>query len=469
MSRVTIVGASGYLGLSYAVALVHLGHRVIGIDLNAAAVERLNAGRSPIYEPRLDELLTEGLKSSRLSFVTEYASAVPDAEFILLCVGTPGLSDGQTDMRQVQSGAAQIGKHVAPGQHVIVVNKSTMPIGTGDHVAQLISEHAPDSAEVRVVSNPEFLREGSAIHDILSPDRIILGTDDRSAADAVAGLYAPLDAPIVYTDRRSAEMVKYAANAFLATKISFINEVAQICDRLGANVTTVAHGIGLDSRIGDKFLNAGLGFGGSCFPKDVSALARMADMSGLHPQMLRAVMEINRDIRRRFVVRLDQLLGGLDGRVIATWGLSFKEDTDDLRNSPALDIIRMLQERGATVRAFDPHAMDKAAPLLPAVIMCEHAHDSATGADAVALITPWAEFRGIDFARIAKLMRGDLIADGRNLWDPEEVRDAGLRYLGIGRAADESSVDEDSVATPVLAPIERSASHQQLVGARLRP
>jgi UDPglucose 6-dehydrogenase len=433
MARICIVGGSGYVGLGYACALADLGNDVIGLDVAAERVVALNRGEPLMYEPGLEELLERNLAAGRLRFTTDYAEAVPEAEFVFLCVGTPSLSDGDADMRQVRAAAVAIGRHLVPGAFAYVVNKSTMPIGSAELVAQLIAEHAPAGAGFAVVANPEFLREGSAVHDILHPDRIVLGAEDWAAAEAVAALYAPLDAPTLITDCRSAEMVKYAANAFLATKISFINEVARVCERLGADVTVVAEGMGLDPRIGPRFLHAGLGFGGSCFPKDVGALTRMADDAGMHPGLLRAVLEINADIRRRFVARAEKLLGGLDGRVLAVWGLSFKEDTDDLRESPALDVIAMALERGAAIRAHDPAAMVNAARRFPQVAMCTSPYEAADGADAVVVCTPWREFRQVDLERVAAAMRGDLLLDGRNLYDPPAVAAAGLRYEGIGR------------------------------------
>lgn len=460
MARICIVGGSGYVGLGYAAALADLGNDVIGLDLDEGRVAALNRGEPLIYEPGLEELLARNLAAGRLRFTTDYTAAVPGADFVFLCVGTPSLSNGDADMRQVRRAAVDIGKHLRPGFRAIVVNKSTMPLGSAELVAQLVAEHAPEGAEFAVVANPEFLREGSAVHDIFRPDRIVLGATDRSAAEAVAALYAPLGAPTLITEPRSAEMIKYASNAFLATKISFINEVARVCERLGADVTVVAEGMGLDPRIGPRFLHAGLGFGGSCFPKDVGALTRMADDAGLHPGLLRAVLEINADVRGRFVGRLEKLLDGLDGKTLAIWGLAFKEDTDDLRESPALDIIAMAQERGAAVRAHDPAAMANAARRFPQVTMCASPYDAATGADAVVVVTPWREFRQVDLGRVAKAMRGDLLLDGRNLYDPAAVFAAGLRYEGMGRGSLPSAelpVDPSAAVTTFVATTQVSA------------
>jgi UDPglucose 6-dehydrogenase len=433
MTPICVVGGGGYVGLGYAVALAELGHQVVGLDIDADRVERLNRGDSPVYEAGLPEMLRRTLDGGRLRFTTDYAEAVPGSDIVFLCTGTPSLSDGEADLRQVRAAAASIGAHLQPGTTTIIVNKSTMPVGTAERVAGIVAEHAPQSADFAVVSNPEFLREGRVLHDILHPDRVVLGGDDADALAAVASLYEPLGAPIMQTDHRSAELIKYAANAFLATKISFINDIARLCERLGADVTVVAKGIGADERIGPRFLHAGIGFGGSCFPKDIGALTRMAEGAGLHPGLLRSVLEINREAQRRFVARADELLGGLDGREIAVWGLSFKEGTDDLRDSPAVEVVKLLVERGATVRAHDPAALPNAAARLPGILLREDPYDAAEGADAVALCTPWPEYAAIDFGRLKRVMCGDLLLDGRNMLDMAEVEAAGLRYVGIGR------------------------------------
>lgn len=433
MTHICVVGGGGYVGLGYAVALAELGHDVVGLDIDAARVDRLNRGESPIFEAGLPEMLQRNLAAGRLRFTTEYDRAVPTSDIVFLCTGTPSLSDGEADLRQVRAASMSIGTHLQPGSSTIIVNKSTMPVGAAELVAGIVAEHAPATAGFAVVSNPEFLREGRVLEDILHPDRIVLGSDDADAMAAVAALYEPFGAPILRTDHRSAELIKYAANAFLATKISFINDIARLCERLGADVTVVAEGIGADERIGSRFLRAGIGFGGSCFPKDVGALTRMAEGAGLHPGLLRSVLEINRDAQRRFVARADTLLGGLDGRTVCVWGLAFKEDTDDLRESPAVAVVEMLMERGASVRAHDPAALANAAPRLPGVTLCEDRYEAARGADAVLICTPWPEYRETDFARLAGLMHGNILMDGRNMLDAAEVASANLHYEGIGR------------------------------------
>jgi len=436
VARICIVGGGGYVGLGYAVALAEMGHDVVGLDINAARVDQLNAGDSPIFETGLPEMLRRNLHVGRLRFTTDYAEAVPDSEIVFLCTGTPSLSDGEADLRQVRAAALAIGEHLQSGSRTVIVNKSTMPVGAAELVAGIIAEHATVGASFAVISNPEFLREGRVLYDIMQPDRIVLGGDDEAALETVAALYEPFGAPILRTDHRSAELIKYAANAFLATKISFINDIARLCERLGADVTVVAQGMGADERIGTRFLHAGIGFGGSCFPKDVGALTRMAEGAGLNPGLLRAVQGINHEAQRRFVTRAAELLNGLDGRPVCIWGLAFKEDTDDLRESPSVAVAEMLLERGAIVRAHDPIALANAARRLPELQLFDDQYDAATGADAVLLCTPWRVYLETDYARLAAGMQGDLVLDGRNFLDANAVRAAGLCYEGIGKGRD---------------------------------
>lgn len=430
MAQISIIG-SGYVGLVSGAAFADLGNDVFCVDIDAAKVQRLRDGECPIYEPGLPELLARNIKSKRLHFTTDYSEALPASDFVFICVDTPSSASGEADMRAVRKAAEMIAEHLKDG--AVVVNKSTMPIGSGDMVTQIIREHVDSSKEFAVVSNPEFLREGSAVYDVLNPDRVVLGTDDHAAAEKVSELYSVLNAPTVITDRRSAEMIKYASNSFLATKISFINEIAQICERVGADVTTVARGMGYDPRIGSLFLQAGIGYGGSCFPKDVKALAHMAHEADCHPQLLHAVMEINADQRRRFVRKLQEHIGDVHGKEIAVWGLAFKQDTDDIRESPSLDIIGMIQQRGGTVRAFDPAAMDNAQRALPQTRICQTPYEAVEGADALCVVTPWNEFKQANMGRVAELMREPLVLDGRNLYDADEMRSLGFTYVGIGR------------------------------------
>jgi len=433
VAKIAVIG-TGYVGLCTAVTFAHLGNAVIGLDIDAAKVARLTAGACPIFEPGLETLLAEQTATGRLSFTTTYGDAIPAADFVFICVNTPPAPDGGADMRFVRAAASAIGASLAPGHRAIVVDKSTMPVGSGDMVHGLLGEHAPAGAGFAVVSNPEFLREGAAVHDMLHPDRIVLGSADRAAAEAVSALYAPFAAPTLITDLRTAEMIKYASNAFLATRISFINEVARICEGVDADVRQVAAGMGMDKRIGPHFLNAGIGFGGSCFPKDVMALAHMAEAAGCVPQLLHAVLEINREGRRSIVTRLTRLLGTLEGATIAIWGLAFKPETDDLREAPAIEIVRTLRACGATVRAYDPVAMGGAQTLLPDVTMCADAYSAAEGADAVVLVTEWEMFKSVNFRRLHAIMRRPVLMDARNMYDGREMREIGFTYAGVGVA-----------------------------------
>ncbi len=430
MAVITIIG-TGYVGLVTGAAFADLGNTVFGVDIDAEKIERLSRGITPIYEPGLEEIVARNVRAKRLIFTTCYDEAVPNSEFVFICVDTPSSFDGDADMRAVRSASEMIGRSMSG--HTIVVNKSTMPIGSGDLVQSILEETRSPDATFAVVSNPEFLREGSAVSDVFSPSRVVLGAEDRTAADRVAELYRTQGAPIVITDRRSSEMIKYASNAILATRISFINEMAQICEQVGADVTVVAQGMGYDPRIGPLFLEAGIGFGGSCFPKDVKALAFMAEEVGCHPQLLHAVLEINRDMRRRFVWRLQNLIGELHGRRIALWGLAFKQDTDDTRESPGLDIARILQQRGATVVAYDPAALQNARHELPEIEYADDPYTAVEGADALLVATPWNEFKHADLRRVRELMRTPVLLDGRNIYKREEISDLGFIYAAVGR------------------------------------
>ena len=432
--NIAIIG-SGYVGLASAVCLADLGHSIIGVDLDADKVGALQQAVSPIYEVGMDELLATHRRTGRLRFTTSYERALADAEFAFICVGTPPRPDGTPDLSYVRAAVASIAKHLPADRVVTVVNKSTLPVGSVDDVHEWLLAGSPAGARFRVVSNPEFLREGRAVHDVFHPDRIVIGAHDLAAAEAVAGLYVGIDAPVLLTDPRSAELIKYASNAFLATKISFVNQLAELAERVGADVTVISAGMGLDPRIGPGHLWAGLGYGGSCLPKDVAGLASMARTADVAMPLLDAVQDINGRQRRRVVERLDALLDGLVGRRIGIWGLAFKEDTDDLREAPALDIVMLLQAAGvAEIRAYDPQAMGRAMPLLPGVMLCTDVYEAASGVDALILVTPWPDFLDVDLERIAATMRGRLVFDGRNYLRRDDVRRAGLVYAGIGTA-----------------------------------
>lgn len=430
MNTICVIGTS-YVGLTTGTCLADLGHRVVGIDIDAAKIASLNEGVLPIHEIGLGEVVQRNIEAGRLSFTTSYAEGMREAQFVFIAVGTPDDGSGGADLSQVRAAAREIAENLH--QPVVIINKSTVPIGTGDLVTSIIDEYKRVDVPFAVVSNPEFLREGSALWDCMNPDRIVLGSNVPEAMDTVEELYVSLGAPVIKTDLRTAEMIKYASNAFLATKISFINEVAGVCQKLGADVKQVALGMGYDARIGPQFLDAGLGFGGSCFPKDVNALIRMARDAGQHPQMLEAVMEINRDQRRWVVNTLKEQLGGLEGRTIGLLGVAFKANTDDIRDAPALDFMHALHAEGAQVAAYDPAAAENARRLAPHVDFVSDPYSVAEGADAVVLVTEWNEFTNLDLTDIKTRMRGDLLLDGRNLYDPATVAALGLRYIGVGR------------------------------------
>jgi len=430
MKQICVVGV-GYVGLVTAACFADLGNRVIALDISEEKIVGLKRGEMPIYEPGLAELVARNVRAGRITFTTTYADGLKDTEFVFIAVGTPSGVDGEADLRYVATAAETIARVMtAP---LIIINKSTVPVGTGDWVADIVRRSQPNPIPFSVVSCPEFLREGSAISDFMQPHRTVLGSLDRDAAERVAQLHLSLRAPIMITDLRTAEMIKYASNAFLATKISFINEIANICEALGADVKEVAVGMGYDKRIGPQFLDAGLGYGGSCFPKDVKALAYMAADKGRHPQLLRAVMEINDDRRPMVVSRLTELLGDVRDKTIGLLGLSFKPNTDDLRDAPSINIAETLLDLGAHVRAYDPVAMNAAGALLPEVEMQTDPYTMAKDCDALAVVTEWNEFKNLDLIRIHDLLRQPIIVDGRNIYDPEEMGCLGFHYRGFGR------------------------------------
>ncbi len=431
MSKICVVG-TGYVGLVTGACFADLGNQVTCLDIDETRIEKLVKGIMPIYEPGLEQIVSQNVHAERLQFTTNFNDALKDAEFAFIAVGTPSGDDGEADLQYVRSAAESIADLV--DHPIIVVNKSTVPVGTGDWVADIIRKRrAGRDLNFNVVSNPEFLREGSAINDFMNPDRVVLGSINRDAANRVAQLYLILRCPILVTDLRTAEMIKYASNAFLATKISFINEIANMCEELGADVVEVSRGMGLDKRIGMHFLDAGLGWGGSCFPKDVKALAHMAVLHGTHPQLLQAVMEINRNQRRKVIFKLRKALGNLDEKVIGVLGLSFKPNTDDVREAPALELIHLMQNEGAIIRAYDPQAMETAGQLIKRITLCKNSYEVAEGADALVLVTEWNEFKQLDFKRIRELMRLPILVDGRNAWNPDILRQAGFQYIGVGR------------------------------------
>ena len=431
MKQICVIGV-GYVGLVTAACFADLGNRVIALDVDENRVENLKKGIMPIYEPGLEELVERNTKGGRLSFTTSYAESLKNVEYAFIAVGTPSGMDGSADLQYVNSAARSIAQNMtAP---LVIINKSTVPIGTGDWVADIIKSAQSKPIEFAVVSCPEFLREGSAIADFMNPHRTVIGSLDRDAANKVAQLHLPLRAPIVITDLRTAEMIKYASNAFLATKISFINEMADLCELVGADVKEVAAGMGYDARIGRHFLDAGLGWGGSCFPKDVEALAYMAKEKGLNPRILNQVMDVNYDRRKAVVKHLEKLLGGsLQGKRIGLLGLAFKPNTDDMRDAPSIDISNTLIAAGAQVRGYDPVARKTAAPLMPAVEICENVYEMAEGCDALVVVTEWNEFKQLDLTKIKKLLKSPVIYDGRNIYDPALMKEMGFAYRAIGR------------------------------------
>jgi UDPglucose 6-dehydrogenase len=467
--RVCVIG-TGYVGLVTGACLAHIGHHVICVDNNPEKVKLMQSGRSPIYEPGLSEIMQSAMTTAHLSFTTDLSAGIRHGEVLFIAVGTPPLPNGESDTRYVEAVACGIGANLND-DYKVIVNKSTVPIGSGDWVRQLILDELsnrqqalqiPVIANFDVVSNPEFLREGSAVYDTFNPNRIVLGSNSKRPISIMQELYAPIvkgqfaqgkllpEVPVVVTDLGSAEMIKYAANAFLATKISFINEVANICDRVGADITQVAKGIGLDSRIGNRFLQAGIGWGGSCFPKDVSALVHIANDYGYSAQLLEAAVTVNQRQRLLAVEKLQQVLKILKGKTIGLLGLTFKPDTDDLRDAPSLDLIEELSRLGAKVKAYDPIVNATELPST-SVELVANVEQLAQGCDALVLVTEWQEFLQVDYAQIATLMKTPTMIDGRNYLEPEKLVQAGFFYIGIGRPSEANQLVEKRLDRTAIA------------------
>ncbi|MEA3039595.1 MAG: UDPglucose 6-dehydrogenase [Sphingomonadales bacterium] len=433
--RIAMIG-TGYVGLVSGACFSDFGHDVVCVDKDERKIEALRRGLMPIYEPGLDQLVERNVRDGRLSFTTDLAAGVADSEAVFIAVGTPSRrGDGHADLSYVFGAAEEIAG--ALNRSAVVVTKSTVPVGTGDEVERILRETAP-AAKAWVVSNPEFLREGAAIEDFKRPDRIVVGIEDEEAAEILREIYRPLylnKAPLLFTSRRTAELTKYAANAFLATKITFINEIADLCERVGADVQDVARGIGLDNRIGPKFLHAGPGYGGSCFPKDTLALLKTAEDRGAPLRIVESVVKVN-DARKRAMGRkvIEALGGEARGRTVAVLGLTFKPNTDDMRDAPSLSIVQALQDAGANVRGYDPEGVEQARPLMEGVEFFDNPYAAAAGADAVVLVTEWDVLRALDLERLARTMAQPIFVDLRNIYPPEEVEQAGLRWYGIGRA-----------------------------------
>ena len=432
--RIAMIG-SGYVGLVSGACFSEFGHDVVCVDQDGAKIERLAAGEIPIFEPRLEELVAGNVKAGRLSFTTDLEGAVKAAEGVFIAVGTPSRrGDGHADLSYVYAAAKEVA--AALDGYTVVVTKSTVPVGTGREVERIIAEARAD-AEFDVVSNPEFLREGSAIDDFMRPDRVVIGTQSERAREVMRQLYRPLfliETPILFTTRQTAELIKYAANSFLAAKITFINEIADLCEAVDADVQDVAKGIGLDGRIGPKFLHAGPGYGGSCFPKDTLAIVRTAEEAGQPLRIVEAVAAVNEARKERMAGKIIAACGGsVKGKVVAVLGLTFKPNTDDMRDAPSLNVVAGLQAGGATVRVFDPEGMEEAKALMDGVEWCKDAYDAADGAEALTIVTEWNEFRALDLERIKSLMKSPVMVDLRNIYDPADMAQAGFQYTCIGR------------------------------------
>jgi UDPglucose 6-dehydrogenase len=432
--RVTIVG-TGYVGLVSGACFADFGHQVICVDKDAGKIERLHQGVMPIFEPGLEDLVASNVKASRLSFTTDLSEAVKDADTVFIAVGTPSRrGDGHADLSYVVQAAREIAEHMQG--YTVVVNKSTVPVGTGDLVQSIMSEVNP-KGDFSVVSNPEFLREGAAIGDFKRPDRVVVGTEDERARQVMRELYRPLflnETPILFTDRRTSELIKYAANAFLAVKVAYINEMADLCERVGANVQEVARGIGLDNRIGKKFLNAGPGYGGSCFPKDTLALMRTAQEVHAPVTIVEATVASNTNRKKRMAGKIIEACGGdVTGKTIGILGLTFKPNTDDMRDSPSLDIVPALLAAGAKIKAYDPEGMEEAKKELSGIEMVDGPYAVAHNTDAIVILTEWDQFRALDFERIAMQMKKPVMVDLRNIYNPDDLRKDGFTYVSIGR------------------------------------
>jgi UDPglucose 6-dehydrogenase len=440
--RIAMIGA-GYVGLVSGACIADFGHQVTCVDKDSIKISALNAGEIPIYEPGLDAIVQSNVRQGRLSFTTELSETLDEADAVFIAVGTPSRrGDGHADLSYVYAATREIA--LALKRFTVVITKSTVPVGTGDEIERIIRELRPD-IDVAVVSNPEFLREGAAIHDFKHPDRIVVGTDDERAKAVIAEIYRPLylnRAPIIYTGRRTAELIKYAANAFLATKITFINEIADLCERVGADVQEIARGIGLDNRIGSKFLHAGPGFGGSCFPKDLRALIKTAQDNEVPLRILEAVETVN-DTRKRAMARKvsSAFAGALRGKRVAVLGLTFKPNTDDLREAPSIALITALQDMGAQVRAYDPVGMEQAKQVLTDVTYCRDPYDCVEDADAVVIVTEWEQFRALDLERVKDLMACPVMVDLRNVYGPEDMKRYGFAYSSVGRLPTQQPVN----------------------------
>ena len=428
--KIGIIG-SGHVGLVTGACFAHLGHEVICMDQDERKIAMLKKGKTPIYEPGLTEMLQANVREKRLTFALEVAATVRRAEVLFVCVGTPPKENGEADLTAVENVSRQIARSMS--SYRLVIEKSTVPVETGEWVYKTIKSSQPRRVDFDVASNPEFLREGSAVQDFLAPDRIVIGVQSKKAEKILRELYRPLKAPLVVTDIKSAELIKHASNSFLSTKISFINLISRICESVGADVQQVAQGMGLDRRIGASFLSAGVGFGGFCFPKDLASFIRIADQLGIDSTLLKSVQEVNEAQKKAFIEKIKRHLWNLKGKTLGVLGLAFKPDTDDMRFAPSIDIINALLREDARIRAYDPQAVANAKEIFQGITYVRNPYEAARGADALVVLTEWAEFREIDFARIKKLLLQPLVFDGRNLYDREKMKKFGFQYHSIGR------------------------------------
>ncbi|MEN3333133.1 MAG: UDPglucose 6-dehydrogenase [Blastocatellia bacterium] len=431
--HIAVIG-TGYVGLVSGACFAEFGNSVVCVDSDANKIAMIKAGKMPIYEPGLEALVAKNVREGRLEFATDINGAIEKSLVVMLAVGTPSSVDGSADMSQVEAVALEIAR--ALNSYKVIVTKSTVPVGAAGYIKRIIDENKKSSCRYSVASNPEFLREGAAINDFLRPDRVVIGCNDEEAVEILKDLYRPLyliETPFVITNPESAELIKYASNAFLATKISFINEIANLCDRLGADVRDVAKGMGMDKRIGGKFLHPGPGFGGSCFPKDVKALAAIARRVNYEMKLTEAVLSVNQRQMASVIERIRRAVPEIEGKTIALLGLAFKPETDDMREAPALRIISDLQAAGAMVRAYDPAAMEAARHFVADVVFCEDEYEAARGSDALVIVTEWNQFRGLDFNRLKSVMRALNVVDTRNIYEPSDLREAGFTYVSMGR------------------------------------
>jgi UDPglucose 6-dehydrogenase len=428
--KIAVIG-TGYVGLVTGTCLSDLGNEVACVDIDPAKVAKLESGVATIYEPGLDELLKKNIRKKRLSFTTDVSRAVRGAEVIFIAVGTPPDKEGKADLSAVRAVARNIGENL--NGYKVIINKSTVPVGSGDMVRNIISENLGTKHPFDVVSNPEFLREGSAIEDFMHPDRIVIGADGRDSVQKIRQIYEPLEAPIVVTDIKSAEIIKYASNAFLAVKISFINEIANFCELVDASVESVSRGMGLDHRIGNQFLKAGIGYGGSCFPKDTQALYEKGRESGYEFRIVKAAIDVNEEKKDRFLEKVLKVLEKNGGKKVAVWGLAFKPNTDDMREAPSIPVIKGLLARGIGVSAYDPVSMDEARKIFGGSISYGQAEEIIKAADALVILTDWNEFKQVDFELIKASLKKPVIVDGRNIYNPQEMKDLGFKYYSVGR------------------------------------